>query len=178
MPASSAMAALDRKLGASDGKGLVIASALRQVAGQYDYVFLDCPPLLGVLMVNALAACEHLVIPVQTEFLAMKGLERIINTLNMIRRSRKNSFDYTTVATLYDKRTNASQNSLQHLRETYQDSLWEGVIPVDTLFREASSRGVPLSYMAPQSRGAQAYNELLEFLLHKTRADMNAVAVS
>ena len=71
--------------------GLVIARALALIYDDYDFVFIDTPPLLGVLMINALAACEHLIIPVQTEFLALKGLERMVHTLKMMSRSRKKS---------------------------------------------------------------------------------------
>ena len=73
MPASTAMATLDRQLGAKGGMGLVIKQALARLDSQFDYVLMDCPPMLGVLMVNALAACQRLLIPVQTEFLAIKG---------------------------------------------------------------------------------------------------------
>ncbi|MFX5291006.1 ParA family protein, partial [Acinetobacter baumannii] len=85
----------------------------------------DSPPLLGVLMVNALAASQHLVIPVQTEFLAVKGLERMVNTLAMINRSRKQALPYTIVPTLFDRRTQASLSTLRILNENYPDNLWQ-----------------------------------------------------
>jgi len=72
MPASTALATLDRQLGTQDGQGLVLVRALAQVANRYQHVIIDCPPVLGVLMVNALAACDHLIIPVQAEFLALE----------------------------------------------------------------------------------------------------------
>ena len=75
LPASTALATLDRQLATQQGKGLVIKKCLMQIQGVYDYVILDCPPMLGVLLVNALAACDYLIIPVQAEFLALKGLE-------------------------------------------------------------------------------------------------------
>ena len=89
MPASTAMATLDRQLGAQNGQGLVINAALQQLKDKFDFVVIDCPPTLGILLVNALAACDHLIIPVQTEFLAMKGLERMLHTLSMIQRSTR-----------------------------------------------------------------------------------------
>ena len=82
LPAATALATLDRQLAGRDGKGLVVARALRQLAGRFDFALLDCPPMLGVLLVNALAACELLIVPVQTEFLALKGLERMLHTLD------------------------------------------------------------------------------------------------
>lgn len=171
LTASSAMVTLDRQLGSHSGKGLVLANALQNASLHYDYVIIDCPPLLGVLMVNALAACERLIIPVQTEFLALKGLERIINTLMMINRSRQEELDYIIVPTFFDKRTRASLKSLQSLKENYPNRVWEGVIPIDTQFREASTRRLPLPLFIPKSRGSIAYEALLNHLLGIKQAD-------
>ncbi len=169
LPASTALATLDRQLGSQEGKGLVLANAIDGLQQQYDFVLMDCPPLLGILMVNALAACENLLIPVQTEFLALKGLERMVRTLEMITRARKQALPYTIIPTLFDRRTRASIESLRALREQHGEHVWRSVIPVDTRFREASRKGVPLSLWQPASRGARAYAELLDTLLGADR---------
>ncbi len=161
---STAIATLDRQLGTQEGKGLVIKKALATCDEQFDYCLIDCPPLLGILMVNALAAASKLLVPVQTEFLAIKGLERMLHTLNMILRARKQPLDYMIIPTMFDRRTRAAIESLRQLRERYSEQIWEGVIPVDTKFREASSRGVPLTHIAATSRGAKAYSVLLDKL--------------
>ncbi len=165
LPATIGLATLDRQLGAKSGMGLVISKALKAMEGKYDYALIDCPPMLGVLMVNAMAACDHLVIPVQTEFLALKGLERMLKTLSMITRSRSIRLPYTIVPTMFDRRTRASTETLRLLRTRYADDLWNSVIPVDTQFREASRMGVPLPMLLPQSRGVIAYEHLLDALL-------------
>ena len=165
IPASTAMATLDRQLGAKEGMGLVVKKALMQLHGDFDFAVIDCPPQLGVLMVNALAACEHLIIPVQTEFLALKGLERMMRTLDMIGRSLNNNLSYTILPTMFDCRTRASNSTLKILHERYPEHIWSGVIPVDTQFREASRLGVPLSIKSPKDRGAVAYGLLLDDLL-------------
>jgi len=165
LPASTAMAALDRQMGTKQGKGLVLGKALECLATDYDFVLIDCPPQLGILMVNALAVCDQLLVPVQTEFLALKGLERMVHTLHMIMQSRNTVLNYTVIPTLYDKRTKASRGALEVLQEQYRDNLWPSVIPVDTQFREASRRGTPLSMLAPKTRGVVAYQSLLSHLL-------------
>lgn len=165
LPASTAMAALDRQMGTREGMGLVFSRSFKLLAESYDYILIDCPPLLGILMVNALAVCDRLLIPVQTEFLALKGLDRMIHTLSMIMRSRGGSFDYTVVPTLYDKRTNASVSALEVLQQNHAEHLWQGFIPVDTQFREASRRGLPINKLTPGSRGTVAYTRLLDYLL-------------
>ena len=86
LPAASGIATLDRQCATAEGMGLVITRALSMIADNYDYVLIDSPPMLGVLMINALAACEHLIVPVSTEFLAIKGLERMLRTLGMIQK--------------------------------------------------------------------------------------------
>jgi len=164
IPASTAIATLDRQLGTQEGKGLVIKKVLASCEEQFDYCLIDCPPLLGILMVNALAAASKLLVPVQTEFLAIKGLERMLHTLNMILRARKDPLDYLIVPTMFDRRTRAAIQSLRQLRESYGEHIWSGVIPVDTKFREASRRGQPITHIAASSRGAKAYVELLDKL--------------
>ncbi len=176
LPATIGLATLDRQLGAKSGMGLVINKALKAMEEKYDYALIDCPPMLGVLMVNAMAACDHLVIPVQTEFLALKGLERMLKTLSMITRSRSIRLPYTIVPTMFDRRTRASTETLRLLRTRYADDLWNSVIPVDTQFREASRMGVPLPMLLPQSRGVIAYEHLLDTLLsHDAKQPQAAV---
>jgi chromosome partitioning protein len=170
LPASSAMATLDRQLGAREGMGLVLARALVQAGSRFEYVIIDCPPVLGVLMVNALAASQQLLIPVQTEFLAMKGLERMLHTLDMIMRARKRPLPYLVVPTMFDRRTQAALESLKMLRDRFTEILWKSVIPVDTQFRDASQQGAPLSMLNPQARGVIAYTALLNHLLEGDQA--------
>jgi len=165
LPSSGSLATLDRQLGAHEGMGLVIKKALDTVADNYDYAIIDCPPILGVLMVDALAACEMLLVPVQTEFLAEKGLERMIHTLAMIKRASQREMPHIIIPTLFDKNIKAAKESLKMLRERYPGEIWDSVIPVDTQFRDASRVGKPLCVLNPSARGAMAYDELLNTLL-------------
>lgn len=168
LPASTALATLERRMVGVEGMGLIVSRALAQLWDDFDYVLLDNTPSLGVLMVNALAAAQHLVIPVQTEFLAIKGLERMLHTLKMIMRSQRNELPYTIVPTLYDRRTQASVKSLNLLRKTYPDTLWRFAIPVDTKFRDASQSGVIPSALDTSTHGVRAYAKLLDDMLART----------
>ena len=91
IPAHMSLATLDRVMGNRSGMGLILKRALLAIKEHYDYVLIDCPPILGVMMVNALAASDRILIPVQTEFLAMKGLERMVRTLAIMQKSRNKS---------------------------------------------------------------------------------------
>ena len=166
LPASTALATLDRQLGTKEGKGLVLKKSLVVLEDNFDYVLIDCLPMLGILMVNALSACNSLLLPVQTEFLALKGLDRMMNTLEMITKSRKTPLQSLIVPTMFDRRTRAAIESLRALREKYKEKVWESVIPVDTQFREASRQGLPISMMNKSTRGSISYKALLDYLLH------------
>lgn len=174
LPASPALATVERRFGNCPGMGKVIARALAKLATEYDDIWIDCPPTLGVLMVNALAACDQLIIPVQTEFLALKGLERMFASLALIERSRGLSMPRLVVPTLFDRRTRASLDALQALRQGYRDYLWEEPVPVDTRFRYASEQGRPLSQLCPNSRGVVVYRHLAEHLLADDTAKVMA----
>lgn len=181
LPASTAMATLDRQLGSSDGMGLVLSRQLSALDDEYDHVIIDCPPMLGILMVNALAACQHLIVPVQTDFLALKGLQRMMHTIEMIGKARGGIPPYTIVPTFFDRRTRASAESLRSLKDNYADALWPRVIPVDTRFREASREAMPISVMSPESRGAEAYASLTRWLLKQqavVQTDIQGVQIS
>jgi chromosome partitioning protein len=165
IPASIALATLDRQSGRLEGLGLVLARAVRKLEGQFDHVLIDCPPVLGVLLINALAASQRLLIPVQTDFLAIKGLERMLHTLRMVSKSRPRPLEFTVVPTFFDRRTRASQESLSVLQRNHGEHLWDGVIPIDTRLREASRAGVPPAVFEPRARSVEAYTRLLEYLL-------------
>lgn len=164
LPATMALATLDRKMGTQGGMGLILKKALSLVVDEFDFALIDCPPVLGVLMVNALAACSRILVPVQTEFLALKGLDRMMHTLEIMENSQNTKFNHTIVPTMYDKRTNAALEAYQKLRATYGASVWSSVIPVDTRFREASQAQTPPSMFCPKSRGVFAYNSLLSYV--------------
>jgi chromosome partitioning protein len=161
LPATTALATLERQVSGQDGMGLVLAKTLAQLWDDYDYALLDTPPILGVLLVNALAACQRLVIPTQTEHLALKGLERMVHTLKMVMSSQNRQLPYTIVPTLFDRRTHASVITLKEMRELYPENVWQEAIPIDTKFRDASHEGLFPNEMDSLSRGVRAYRHLL-----------------
>lgn len=172
LPASTAIATLDRQVAQMGGMGLVVASALAKLKDRYDYVIIDSPPMLGVLMINALAACDQLIIPVLAEFLALKGLDRMVHTIHMVFHSRKTPPRYLIVPTMFDKRTRAARESLLALRQKYPANTWNAVIPVDTRVRDASEKNVPLSLFDKSAKATEAYSELLELLLLEKAGDI------
>lgn len=164
LPGSAAMVTLDRQLGTRDGIGLVLQQAMQALKTRYRHVLFDCPPTLGITMVNALMACERLLIPVQTEPMAINGVDRMLETLQLLQGMHK-PIRFLIVPTMYDRRTRAARETLRKLRAKYKERVWRAMIPVDTQFREASERGVPLPFALPQARGVMAYQALLQDIL-------------
>jgi len=166
LPGTMGLATLDRALGNKGGMGLVLKKVMSAIEGEYDYVLIDCPPILGVLMVNALAASDRIIVPVQTEFLALKGLDRMMKTLEIMQAQHPLPFNYTIVPTMFDKRTKASRTTYQKLQDLYGEFIWPSVVPIDTNFRNASvAQKVPSDYAA-KSRGIIAYKNLLKYLIN------------
>lgn len=163
-PASGALVTLERRFGLRAGMGLALSRGLATVSARYDYCLVDCPPTLGVLVINALVCCEQLIAPVQTEFLAEQSLDRLLHTLAMIERSRGTPLPYLVVPTMFDRRTRAANETLAAIRARHDLVQWNEVIPIDTQLREASRLGEPLTLRQPYARGSIAYQHLLASL--------------
>lgn len=143
-------------------KGFVLKEALKEPKLRYDYIILDCPPQMGVLLVNALVATDWLIIPAQTDFLAVHGLKLLFDTLRLLNKALEKPVAYKAVATMHDKRVGACVRVLQLLREKMGTAMFETVIPMDTRLREASALGKVVYDVAPESRGAVAYAHLAQ----------------
>ncbi len=164
LPASTAQATLERRIATVEGMGLIIAKTLRMLAEDFDYVLLDNAPSLGLLMVNSLAASHRVLMPVQTEFLAIKGLERMMHTLQLVMKSQGLALPYTIIPTMFDRRTQASTQSFRELLRLYDKAVFPYPIPIDTKFRGASLEGLAPSAYDKHTHGVRAYGRLLAFL--------------
>lgn len=164
LPASTAQATLERRIASVAGMGLVIAKTLRVLAEDFDYVLLDNAPSLGLLMVNSLAASHRVLIPVQTEYLALKGLERMMHTLQLVTKSQGMALPHTIIPTMFDRRTQASIQGFREMLRLYDKSVFPNPIPIDTKFRGASLQGVVPSAYDKGTHGVRAYARLLRYL--------------
>ncbi len=130
---------------------------LQELREDYDYILLDCPPQMSVLLINALVAADLVVIPIQTDFLALHGLKLLFGTLGTLERGLKRPVHFRALATMYDRRTSACRRVLAMMQAKLGPRLFETVINMDTKFREASAMGKVLTDLAPNSRGAVEY---------------------
>lgn len=146
-------------------KGAVLKNALKEQKKNYDFIILDCPPHLGILLINALVAADLLIIPIQTDFLALHGLKLLFDTMRTLNKVLPKPVLYRTIPTMYDKRAKACNRVLELLGRKMGNSLFKTVIGVDTRFREASAKGCSIFGVDAQSRGAQAYSNLADEVL-------------
>ncbi|HEY8519084.1 MAG TPA: ParA family protein [Gammaproteobacteria bacterium] len=172
--AAPGLAALERRCGSREGFGRTLGDALAELRGAVSHVIVDCPPTLGLLMINAIAASDRVLIPVQTEHLALAGLRRMTQTLDMVERSRGRPIERTVIATLYDQRTRAGNLALAELRRDYAPVLWREVVPIDTRLRDAARAGQPAPLYSPESRAVAVYRRLLDALLGSPEAALAA----
>ena len=158
------LATLERRAGTRPGLGRALGRALEAVAADYDYALLDCPPTLGLLMVNALAAADRLIVPTQTYPLSQFGLQGIARTAAMVSRSRSRSLPMSILPTLYDRRTRIAQDTLIEMRARFEGLVWNDAVPVDTRLREINLLlGPEPGEHGP--RGLLAYSRALDWLL-------------
>jgi chromosome partitioning protein len=165
LPAHIALATLDKSFGTQAGKGLVIKKALAELSDDFDIAIIDCPPVLGVLMVNGLLAANKILIPTQTEHLALHGLRRMLQTIDQLKPTLNSKVQIMVVATLFDRRVNACLFAYTKMREQFKAVMWRGYIPIDTKFREASLQALPINMIVKESRGVFAYDKLTNELL-------------
>ncbi|MBX9609623.1 MAG: ParA family protein [Gammaproteobacteria bacterium] len=169
---ATALVSLERRCGQVKGMGRVLNRHLPKLEARYDYCLIDCPPTLGMLVINALAACELLVVPMQCEELALKSLDRLLRTLTLFGNSSGRTLPHLVVPTMFDRRTRASRDTLLSLRCREDINLWPEVVPVDTQLREAARLGVPLTRWQPEARGAEAYARLCDTLQNNRRRQL------
>jgi chromosome partitioning protein len=141
----------------------LLAKSLAEIKDDYDYIIVDCPPALNLLTVNALAAADTLLVPVQCEYYALEGVTELFNTLTSIRRAVNPTLRIEgLLLTMYDDRINLSSAVAADLREFYGNLILKTLIPRNVRLAEAPSHGQPVTYYDPRSRGSESYLQLAE----------------
>ncbi len=160
VPASLELAGAELELAGRVGRELLLRKALRATRAAYDYILLDPPPSLGIFSLNALAAADAVIVPLQLHAYALKAMPQLEATIEMVREIHPSLSIGGIICTLADRRTNLCQQIEQQVRDRYGALVFETVIPVNVKLAEAPSTGTPIGVYAPQSAGAQAYAAL------------------
>jgi chromosome partitioning protein len=156
-----------------------LREAIAATRSDYDYILLDCPPALDLLTLNALVAADGLLVPLQAEYFALEGISELIGTLDRVAQAFNPELDLEGVLlTMYDDRTNLSQQVTSNLREFFGAKLLTTTIPRNIRLAEAPSHGMPVALYDPKSRGAEAYRELAREILARHAAARAAIHAS
>jgi len=163
IPASAMLANLESQLVSKGGQDSRIQEAIRGVRDGYDYVMIDCPPSVGPLARNALAACDSILMPIQCEYLALEGLSGMLDVINTSQRKRRNPIEIEGILlTMYDTRVPLSQEVVDEVRSHFPEETYATVIPRDAILSEAPSHAKCVFDYDSRSRGARAYAELVK----------------
>lgn len=169
LPANIDLAGAEVELVYKKGREKVLAGALKQVKKDYDYILIDCPPSLGLITINALAASDSVIIPIQSEYYALEGLSQLMNTISLVRQHLNRDLEVEgVVLTMYDSRSLISKQIAAEIKKFFTKKLYEIVIPRNVRLSEAPSHGKPIVLHDPKCAGAKAYAALTEEFVNKT----------
>lgn len=143
-----------------------LKTKLDKIKDQYDYILIDCPPSLGLVTLNAFTASDSVLIPVQCEYFALEGLGQLLNTVNLVKKHLNKNLEIEgALLTMYDARTNLSNQVVKEVKKYFEDKVYKTVIPRNVRLSEAPSYGMPITEYDPRSKGAKSYMKFAkEFL--------------
>lgn len=168
VPATPDLAGAEIELVGKEDRDLSMRRALEMVRGEYDFVLIDCPPSLGLITLNMLAAADALVIPLQCEYYALEGLSQLLNTVNLVQQGVNPSLGIEGVLlTMYDARLNLSRQVAAEAREYFGAKVFQSVVPRNVRLAEAPSFGKPIILYDVASVGAQAYMGVAKELIER-----------
>ena len=156
LPSSIDLAAAEIELVSLDKREAILKNALLPLRSEYDYIFIDCPPSLGIITTNALCVADTLLVPIQCEYYALEGLSQLMNTVRRVKRQYNEQLD---------GRLNLTQQVVEEVKKYFPKKVFRTVIPRSVRLSEAPSFGMPIQYYDKSSKGAKAYNELAEEMI-------------
>ena len=168
VPATINLAGAEVELVSEMARENRLKDAVGSLRGKYDYIFIDCPPSLGLLTVNALVGADKLIIPIQTEFYALEGVTKLLESMKRVKSRLNPSLDiFGILLTMYDGRTTLSRQVAAEVRNYFGDQVFETIIPRTVKLSEAPSYGMPITQYDPSGKGAAAYSELAKEVVNR-----------
>lgn len=170
LPSKSDLAGAEIELTELDRRESRLKTALLPLRDKYDYIFIDCPPSLGLIAINALNASDSVLVPIQCEFYAMEGLSQLMATVRQVKRAYNPMLELEgVVLTMFDGRLNLTQQVVGEIKKYFAKKLYSTVIPRTVRLSEAPSFGMPIQYFDKRSKGADAYNKLAKEFIKNNR---------
>lgn len=150
----------------------ILKAALEDIKGDYDFIFMDCPPSLGLITLNALTAADKILVPIQCEYYALEGLSQLINTIKLVKTVLNPSLEVEgVVLTMYDGRTNLSVQVVEEVKKYFKDKVYKTIIPRNVRLGEAPSFGLPVIRYDANCYGAKCYNDLADEVMKDNGGD-------
>ena len=165
-PSTMELAGAEVEVIGKENREVILANKIKEIEDEYDYIFIDCPPSLGVLTINALTSVESVLIPIQCEFYALEGVGQLINTIKLVKKSLNENLEIEgVVMTMYDYRTNLSNEVFQEVKNFFNEKVYDTTISRNIRLAEAPSFGLPIMLYDEKCKGAESYKALTkEFL--------------
>lgn len=166
VPSNTELAGAEIELTENINRELTLKKSVESIKERYDFVFIDCPPSLGLLTINALVASDSVVIPIQCEYYALEGVSQLMNTIKLVKSSLNPDLEIEgVVLSMFDGRTNLSIQVVDEVKKFFKGKVYTSIIPRNVRLAEAPSYGLPIIKYDSKSKGAEAYMELAnEFL--------------
>ncbi|MBU3181790.1 ParA family protein [Clostridium psychrophilum] len=166
VPSTMELAGAEVELINKSNRENILKEKLKEIEGEFDYIFIDCPPSLGILTINALTAASNVLTPIQCEFYALEGVGQLVNTIQLIKKSLNKKLEFEgIVLSMYDNRTKLCNEVALEVKKYFNDKVYVTTIPRNIRLAEAPSFGLPIMLYDDKCKGADAYKELAnEFL--------------
>ncbi len=166
LPSSVELSGAEIELIGMDHREFKLKNGLASAKDQYDYIFIDCPPSLGLLTINAITAADSVIIPIQCEYYALEGVSQLVNTFQLIKNHLNPAIEIEGVLmSMFDARTNLSIQVVEEVKKYFKDRVFQTMIPRNVRLAEAPSYGAPILHYDEKSRGALAYRDLAEEMM-------------
>ncbi len=150
-----------------DKKQYILKKLIRPLRKNYDFIIIDCPPALGILTINSMTAADTVIVPIQCEFYALDGLTQLMYTINLIKKKLNKMLEIEGVVfTMYDSRTNLSQQVVENVKENLDQIIYQTLVPRNVRLAEAPSFGLPINLYDSRSAGAEAYRALADEVIN------------
>jgi chromosome partitioning protein len=170
LPSNIDLAGAEIELTKSKYRENTLKEALKIVSDRFDFIFIDCPPSLGLLSINALTASNSVIIPIQCEYYALEGVSQLVNTIKIVKRNLNPSLDIEgIVLNMYDGRTNLSVQVVEEVKRHFKSKVYRSIIPRNVRLAEAPSFGMSIIEYDEKSKGAEAYSNLAKEFLKRNK---------
>jgi chromosome partitioning protein len=167
-PSTVELAGAEVELIEKNNREVILSNKIAELEDEFDFVFIDCPPSLGFLTVNALTASDSVLIPIQCEFYALEGVGQLVNTVQLVKKSLNKNIEIEgVVISMYDSRTRLSNEVVTEVKKYFKDKVYDSVIPRNIRLAEAPSFGLPIVLYDNKCRGANAFKKLAKEFLNK-----------